>query len=144
MKSNEQKKVQGTLQKCRIKNPPTYQPLTTIPDPAFKVDPNGLQYFWDFCQVLLDNKLLNASYVPIITRAAYWFSIYHQAVSRVTKEGLTQTAKTGWEQKSAWFTVMSDAEDRITKIEEKFGMTLVSNLKLNIPKPEKENPFDDL
>jgi hypothetical protein len=39
---------------------------------------------------------------------------------------------------------MMDAEDRMAKIEEKFGMNLYSNMKLGLPKPKAKNPLDDL
>ena len=139
-----EKKSKGTLQKCRIKHPPAYENLISIPDPAFELDINGKMYFDKFCQMLIDNKLLTAAYVPIISRAARYFEIYKDADDKVQSNGIVQIAeKSGWEQKSAYFTIMTDAEDRITKIEEKFGMTLLSMQKLDIKKPDKNADDDD-
>lgn len=144
IKSNSIKKQQGTLKKSRIKSNPTYAPIDQVPDPAFKLSPAGQEYFRQFCSILLSNKTLTLAYVPIITRAARWYEIYVEADKGVQKDGAVQVTSTGYTQKSGYMTAMADADDRITKIEEKFGLNLAANLKMDIPKQEKENPFDNV
>lgn len=142
--SNKDKEMKGTLRKCRIKNPPAYEKLTNIPDPSFKLNNEGLDYFTKFCQMLIDNKLMTAAYIPIITRASKYYETYKYAVGKVEGGALTQVAESGWEQKGVWWTVMTDAEDRITKIEEKFGMTLMTLQKIDLPKQDDKNPLLEL
>jgi P27 family predicted phage terminase small subunit len=145
MKTTDQKRIQGTLKKERIKKADAYMLLDEIPPPSFPLNKDGMSYFTDFCRILLDNKYLTEAYIPIITRSAYWHQIYMRSIREIEKKDIIQIAsKSGWEQKSGWFTVMMDAEDRMAKIEEKFGMNLYSNMKLGLPKPKAKNPLDDL
>ena len=138
-RKKSEKIASGTLQKCRLKNNPTYAPIDFIPDPLRALNGNGMIYFKNFCQLLISNKTMTMAYVPIITRASRYYEIYCRMDDAVDKEGEIQIAeKTGWTQKSGYLTVLTDVEDRITKIEEKFGMNLHSNLKMDLPKGEEE------
>jgi P27 family predicted phage terminase small subunit len=142
--TTKSKQIKGTLQKCRIKNKPAYEILTEVPMPGFKLDPNGLDYFVRFCQMLIDNKLMTAAYVPMITRAARWYEIYKEADGLVKEHGASQVTSTGYTQKSGYLTVMTDADDRVTKIEEKFGMSLITYMKLDIPKQDDDDELSEL
>ena len=144
-KPSSVKKIQGTLKISREKSELTYDPLTSIPAPAFKLSDEGLKYFERFCEILISNKTLTIADVPVISRAARWFEIYTEADINVRLHGASQVTSTGYTQKSGYFTVMADADDRVTKIEALYGMNLTARTKINIPKPDKgNNPIDDI
>jgi P27 family predicted phage terminase small subunit len=142
--STKTKQLKGTLQKCRIKNRPAYEILTDVPLPGFKLNENGLDYFVRFCQMLIDNKLMTQAYVPMITRAARYYELYKEADELVTAHGATQVTSTGYTQQSGYFSVMEKADDRLTKIEEKFGMSLITYMKLDIPKQDDDDELAEL
>ena len=143
-KSAKTKQLQGTVQKCRVKTPPSYEPLTSVPDPAFELNDDGMEYFTRFCQILLSNRTMTVAYVPIITRAARFYEIYKRADRKCQETGEVQVTASGYTAKTGHFVVMTDADDRITKIEAMFGMNLAALLKMDLPKTEKKNPLDNL
>lgn len=142
--TTEEKKKRGTLAKSRERDILSFDPLSAVPEPAFTLDEIGIQYFTRFCNILLSNKTLTIADIPIITRAAKWFVIFTIAEHEVTKVGSWQKTKTGYTQKTGAFTVMADADDRVMKIEALYGMNLTARTKINLPKTEKKNPFDEI
>jgi len=142
--SKKSKIARGTLQKCRAKEPLTYDSIDYVPDPAFPLGDVAHEYFRQFCNVLISNSTMTLAYVPIITRAARWFQVYMEADAEMMKHGAVQVTASGYTQKSGYMTTAADAEDRVTKIEEKFGMNLAANLKMDLPKNNKKNPFDSI
>jgi P27 family predicted phage terminase small subunit len=142
--SIEEKKKKGTIRKDRIATLLSYDPLVKIPKPAFTLNKDGRKYFNRFCQILLSNKTLTIADVPIITRAARYFEIFSEANENVLEKGAVQKTKTGYTAKNGYFVTMTDAEKRVTDIEALYGMNLSARMKINIPKPEKENPFKNV
>ena len=138
------KEKAGTLQKCRVKNNPTYEPLTEIPAPSFDLNDFGMDYFAQFCNILLSNKTLTMADIPGITRNARMFELYKEADDGVRKDGAVQVTKTGYTAKTGYFVTMTDAMDRIEKFEALYGMNLASRLKMNLPKPAKKNAFEEI
>jgi len=143
-KTAEQKQKQGTLKKSREKAILTYDPLIKVPSPTFKLTTIGRSYFTRFCQILISNKTLTVADIPLITRTARWYEIYKQSDKDVAEHGAVQITSTGYTQKSGYLTVMTDAEDRIVKSENLYGMNLSARTKINLPKTEKKNPFDEI
>ena len=143
-KTPEVKRLQGTLKISREKSELTYEPLTSVPAPSFNLTKPGQIYFDQFCEILISNKTLTVADVPIITRCARWFEIYKEADDLVMVHGASQVTTTGYTQKSGYFTVMADADDRVTKIEALYGMNLTARTKIGLPKQKKENPFDEI
>lgn len=140
----EQKQREGTARKDRIKLTLNYDPLIIVPKPAFKLNGDGLDYFNDFCNILISKKILTIADVPIITRAARYYEIYKAADEGVQKEGAVQITATGYTAKNGYFVTFTDCEKRITEIESLYGMNFTARSKINLPKEEKKNPFDDL
>jgi len=140
--TQEQKFQRGTLQKCRIKDSLTYEPLNELPAPAFELNEKGRDYFNRFCTILLSNKTLTIADIPIITRASKYYEIFIEANEGVKEYGAVQTTKTGYTAKNGYFVTMTDAEKRITEIEALYGMNLTARIRINIPKAEKTTPAD--
>jgi P27 family predicted phage terminase small subunit len=142
--SDEEKVKQGTIKKSRIKQELNYDPLGSIPAPAFKLNKDGVEFYERFCSILISNRTLTVADIPGITRAARWFEMYKDADKHILKEGPVQTTSTGYTQQTGWFTVMEKTEDRILKFEALYGMNLTARTKINLPKPEKKNDFDGI
>ena len=143
-KSNATKAAQGTLRKERVKITPNYDILDSVPAPSFQLNEHGQSYFVNFCELLISNKTMTAAFIPIITRAARYYEIYQYANEKVKEQGAVQETNTGYTAKNGYFVTMTDAEDRINKIEALFGMNLYNLQKLNIPEPPKKDDLAEL
>jgi len=142
--TNKEKLQRGTLKKSRVKSCLSYEPLKKVPRPAFGLSHIGMDYFSKFCKILISIESLTMADVPGITRAARWYEIYKEAENDIIVHGSVQVTSTGYTQQTGYFSVMEKAEDRILKFEALYGMNLTARTKINLPKPEKKNPFDDI
>ncbi|MCX6252779.1 MAG: P27 family phage terminase small subunit [Bacteroidetes bacterium] len=140
--TNNEKLIKGTLQKCRVKENLSYDPLNEIPKPEFDLNADGKEYFESFCSILLSNRTLTDADIPIITRAARYYELYKEADKGIKVNGAVQITQSGYSAKTGHFVAMLDAEKRITEIEALYGMNLTARGKINIPKTEKKNAFD--
>ena len=140
----EEKKIKKTARKDREIYSLSYDPISEVPEPAFDLNADGQKYFGRFCQILLSNKTLTIADIPIITRAAMYYEIFSDARDSVRINGATQITKTGYTAKNGYFVTMTDAEKRVTEIEALYGMNLTARTKINLPKPEKKNAFDEI
>jgi len=140
------KEQQGTLRKCReVDNHLQLTPLSRLPETPTMIRGNddAIEYFEFVCAALLGKGLLMADFVPDITRAAFWWSRFKEAVREIENKGVTQKAKTGWEQVSAWFTITEKAQKYLKEFEDRYGLNLVASQKISAPIKEKgEDDFD--
>ncbi len=143
MKTNYQKKLSGTIQPCREKNPIDFEPVLEVPEPLSKLDKPGKEFFEYVCSLLISNKQLTTADLPAITRAAGIWEIFMQAKSACQEHGYYQETKSGYTAKNAHWQVLTDAEKILTGFEKSFGLTVLSRSKIDITPIKAYDPDDD-
>lgn len=143
MKTIQQKKLSGTLQKCRMKNPVEYEPVKEIPEPLSKLDKPGSEFFEFVCSLLISNKQLSTADIPAITRAASVWGIFMEAKENCSKYGYFQETKSGYTAKNAHIQALVDCEKILTAFEKSYGLTLLSRSKIDISAIPVRYPDDD-
>lgn len=142
--TTEQKKLRGTAQRCRVAHEMTYEPIDSVPAPSFELTDTGMEYYNQFCEILMSRSALTMADIPIITRASRWYEIYKEADAEVRLNGATHVTQTGYTAQSGYYTVMEKTDDRIMKIETLYGMNLLSRQKINFKPTKTKNPIDEL
>ena len=76
------------------------------------------------------------------------YDIYNDAREHVDKDGPVQKAKSGWGQKSGYYTVLQDAEKTIIALQSKLGIYKMFGDKLNYIEKKStkgsKNPLDEI
>src|SRR5210317_611777 len=70
-KTRAEKERAGTLQKCReAKNPLSFEPLSSVPDPPSWLGKDGSKFFRHYGGILLGQKLLTAGDIGEFEKAS--------------------------------------------------------------------------
>lgn len=143
-KTNKQKQIQGTQEKSRIPSMP-FKLLTEIPAPFEPLDEAGERYFNYMCQVLIDNGLLTAAWIPDITAAAWLYSLYIENKNLVDKLGSIQEAQSGYRQKAPELVNAISILEHLKRLFLKnYGLTPVDMEKVPKMKEDEQKSLDDL
>jgi len=141
MKTNNQKMMQGTLKKSRIKNTINFTPLAFIPKPLEELDKVGRQYYDYVCELLLSNKTLTSADIGALTMAAKIYSVFSLAAENVKIHGYFQKTPRGYTSKNAHFQTMMDSNKALKEFESLYGLNLSSRLKLDLGKGCKKEKY---
>ena len=141
MKTNEQKIMQGTLRKSRIKRTLNFTPLNFIPKPLEELDKAGMQYYKYVCELLLSNKTLTSADIGAVTMAGKFYSVFSLAAENVKIHGYYQKTQSGYTSKNAHFQTMMDSNKALKEFESLYGLNLSSRLKLDLGKAGKNDKY---
>jgi P27 family predicted phage terminase small subunit len=144
MKTKEMKRISGTYEKCKEKEPLAFQPLTEPPPTPDELEGEALRYWIETTSLLTEAGTLTKGDLPAILRASQMFAVHQQAVRDVQEFGAIQRTGT-YTAKSGYWQVMTDSEKFLSNFERYFGLTPYGRSKLPpVEKPKEPNEFDEL
>ena len=143
-KTIKEKVISGTVQKCRIKKQLNFEPLREIPAPMDKLGPVGLEFYGYVCEILMNNNMLTTGDIIPITDAAFWWELSCMSKQEIRTNGYFQISPNGFTSKTAAFQVLTDASKALSAFYKSYGLNFAVRSKLDMPKPEKKNEFDDI
>lgn len=139
MKSNEEKKLKGTLRPCRVKNHSegTVATIDAVPEESFS-NPEAYQHWLTVFEDLSDSEVIRTTDIPALKILCDIWGVYCRAEKDLAEEGQTITTPNGHKQPSSSFTNWKQAQIEYMKVCKEFGMTPVSRTKI-ITAPKKDN-----
>jgi phage terminase small subunit len=109
-----------------------WQPLYEIPEMKEIIE-GSKEYFEHSCQSIMDTGQLYPAFIPTIERAALWYGLFMKASKEIEKNGIVQTAQSGYNSQSPHINVMAMCHKNIVEFENQFGLNLVSSQKIEMP-----------
>ena len=144
-KTKEEKEASGTLQKCReVDHPLTFNALVRVPSPPEYLEGYAVEFFTYYAGVLLSVKMLTASDMLELEGASIAYGEMRNAYDEIKRSGSIQTTSTGYKQKSAAWTVFSDARKILGEFSNKYGLNVVSRQRIDIKPPEEPDDLDKI
>jgi len=138
-KSKSEKKRNGTYRKSMdVAISVTGEVLTDVPEMIFR-DEVATQYYKKICRILLQNGWLLEDFLNDIVRAAEWHAMYEEHKNN----SMLITMKTGYQQISASFTIIKEAQKNLVDFENRYGLNLLSSQRFEKKRPESD-PFEKL
>jgi P27 family predicted phage terminase small subunit len=138
-KTNLEKQMKGTLQKCRVKSGISFEPLCAIPPVPVNLQEDAVGFFKHCCEVLMSNDLLTAADVFEIEQAAFVYGEMRKAQRKVNEEGAVQVCSSGYTQKNANWQIIKDSFTMLSGFYNKYGFNVVSRENIEMP----QHPGDD-
>lgn len=144
-KAKHIKEAQGTLRPSReVDNPLTFEPLTVIPEPQYKINGEAKKYYEYVCNLLISNNVLTAAHIPDLTLAAYWWGIMTEARDNIESDGYTQMTQSGYTQITSHITVFEKATKMLQSFSDKYGLNLTASQKIKMPESKREDDLQKL
>jgi P27 family predicted phage terminase small subunit len=147
-KTKELKALQGTDRKDREKDNIQFTLITICPKAESWLDTKGKKNFKNFCELLIEKRLLTNTNIGHVAIMAQELSIYEDACRKIKKDGMTQIMETKngstYEQVTPWVAIRNTAQKNYRDYASLFGLDPASSQKIGGAKKNEEDPFDQM
>lgn len=143
IKSKSQKIAQGTHTKSRDVISLNLQPLKELPNVPDEFNSDESWFFKTVCEALFNSGLLRSVDLMTIQSMAGWWFIMIDSQRDIRKNGIVQTASTGYKNVSPSVVSFEKAWNKLKDFSDRYGFNLLSKDKISQP-PAKDEKSEEL
>jgi len=143
-KSKAEKIASGTLQKCReVGNALEFRPISSVDVPDY-LEGYAVEFFEYYSRLMASVGLLTPADMLELEKASIAYSMMREAYDDLKENGSMQVTRSGYTQKTAAFTVYSDANKILSDFSNRYGLNVVSRERITMSEPDNEDDLDKL